>query len=105
MVLSFLAIHIVWGSTYLAIRYAVETIPPLLTAGLRHVLGGAALFSWCWARGYRPAARQWRASLILSVMFFLIGHGCLHWAVHVVPSGVAARLIATGPDWAAALVS
>jgi drug/metabolite transporter (DMT)-like permease len=67
MVLSFVAIHTVWGSTYLAIWYAVETIPPLLTAGL-HQVGGAALFAWCWRRGYRPTARQWRASLILSVM-------------------------------------
>lgn len=105
MVLSFLAIHIVWGSTYLAIRYAVETIPPLLTAGLRHVLGGAALFAWCWTQGYRPTARQWRASLILSVMFFLIGHGSLHWAELVVPSGVAALLIATEPVWVAALIA
>jgi len=104
LVLSFLAIHIVWGSTYLAIRYAVETIPPLLTAGLRHVLGGAALFAWCWSQGHRPTAAQWRASLILSVMFFLVGHGGLHWAELVVPSGVAALLVATEPVWVAVLL-
>jgi len=105
MVVSFLAIHIVWGSTYLAIRYAVETIPPLLTAGLRHVFGGAALFAWCWSRGYRPTLAQWRASLVLSVMFFLVGHGTLHWAEVVVPSGVAALLIATEPVWVAAFMA
>lgn len=105
LILSFLAIHIVWGSTYLAIRYAVETIPPLLTAGLRHTLGGAALFAWCWSRGYRPSRAQWRASLILSVLFFLIGHGALHWAELVVPSGVAALLVATEPVWVAALLA
>jgi drug/metabolite transporter (DMT)-like permease len=105
MVLSFIAIHTVWGSTYLAIRYAVESIPPLLTAGLRHVVGGAALFAWCWWRGYRPTARQWRASLILSVMFFLIGHGSLHWAELIVPSGVAALLVATEPVWVAVLMA
>ncbi|MGZ5492935.1 MAG: EamA family transporter [Thermoanaerobaculia bacterium] len=105
MVLSFVAIHTVWGSTYLAIRYAVETIPPLLTAGLRHVVGGAALFAWCWWRGYRPTARQWRASLVLSVMFFLVGHGSLHWAELVVPSGVAALLVATEPVWVAVLLA
>jgi drug/metabolite transporter (DMT)-like permease len=105
MVLSFLAIHIVWGSTYLAIRYAVETIPPLLTAGLRHIFGGGALFLWCWSRGYRPTMRQWKASLILSVMFFLIGHGSLHWAETVVPSGVAALLVSTEPVWVAALMA
>jgi drug/metabolite transporter (DMT)-like permease len=105
VVLSFLAIHIVWGSTYLAIRYAVETIPPLLTAGLRHVIGGAALFVWCWSRGYRPTLTQWRASLILSVMFFLVGHGTLHWAETIVPSGVAALLISAEPVWVAAMLA
>src|SRR6185503_16182019 len=80
IVLSFLAIHLVWGSTYLAIRYSIETIPPLITAGLRHVIGGSALFAWCWSRGLRPTAQQWRASAILGAFFFLIGHGSLHWA-------------------------
>ncbi len=105
LILSFLAIHIVWGSTYLAIRYAVETIPPLLTASLRHIVGGGALFAWCWARGLRPAAGQWRASFILSLMFFLMGHGTLHWAETVVPSGVAALLVATEPVWVAGLMA
>jgi drug/metabolite transporter (DMT)-like permease len=105
MILSFLAIHLVWGSTYLAIRFAIDTVPPLLTAGLRHTLGGAALFAWCWSRGLRPTKTQWRASLILSVMFFLIGHGSLHWAELVVPSGVAALLIATEPVWVAAMMA
>ena len=103
MILSFLAIHIVWGSTYLAIRYAIETIPPLMTAGLRHVIGGSALLVWCWSRGYRPTLRQWRASFILGIFFFLIGHGSLHWAELVVPSGVAALLVASEPVWVAAL--
>ena len=103
MVLSFLAIHIVWGSTYLAIRYAVETIPPLLTAGLRHVIGGSILFAWCWSRGYRPTLAQWRASSILGVLFFLIGHGALHWAELFVPTGIAALLVATEVVWVAAM--
>jgi len=102
-ILSFLAIHFVWGSTYLAIRYAIETIPPLMTAGLRHVIGGSALFLWCWSRGYRPTLRQWRASAVLGFLFFLLGHGTLHWAELIVPSGVAALLIATEPVWVAAL--
>ena len=102
-VLSFLAIHIVWGSTYLAIHYSIETIPPLITAGLRHIIGGSALFAWCWSRGYRPTVQQWRASAVVGVLFFLIGHGSLHWAELIVPSGVAALLIATEPVWVAAL--
>ena len=105
MILSFLAIHLVWGSTYLAIRFAIDTVPPLLTAGLRHTIGGAALFAWCWSRGLRPTKTQWRASLTLSVMFFLVGHGSLHWAELVVPSGVAALVIATEPVWVATLMA
>jgi drug/metabolite transporter (DMT)-like permease len=102
-IVSFAAIHIVWGTTYLAIHYAVQTIPPLLTAGLRHLLGGAALFAVCWSRGLRPTARQWRASAIAGVLFFLIGHGSLHWAELYVASGAAALFVATEPVWVAVL--
>ena len=104
-ILALLGIHLVWGSTYLAIRFAIETVPPLLTAGLRHTIGGAALFAWCWSLGLRPTKLQWPASLILSVMFFLVGHGSLHWAELFVPSGVAALLIATEPVWVAAMMA
>jgi drug/metabolite transporter (DMT)-like permease len=102
-VLCFAAIHIVWGTTYLAIHYAVQTIPPLLAAGLRHTLGGTALFAFCWSRGMRPTRAQWRASMITGVLFFLIGHGSLHWAEQIVPSGAAALFVATEPVWVAAI--
>ena len=105
MILSFLAIHIVWGSTYLAVRYTVETIPPLLAAGIRHLCGGGVLFLWCWWRGLRPTREEWRASLVLSVMFFLIGHGTLFWAEMYVPSGIAALLISAEPLWVAGLAT
>jgi len=102
-ILAFAAIHVVWGTTYLAIHYAVQTIPPLLTAGLRHLLGGAALFAVCWSRGLRPTARQWRASAVAGFLFFLIGHGSLHWAELYVASGAAALFVATEPVWVAVL--
>jgi drug/metabolite transporter (DMT)-like permease len=102
-ILSFAAIHIVWGTTYLAIHYAVQTIPPLLTAGLRHLLGGGALFAVCWSRGLRPTAVQWRASVVTGILFFLIGHGSLHWAELYVASGTAALFVATEPVWVALL--
>jgi drug/metabolite transporter (DMT)-like permease len=105
IVLSFLAIYVIWGSTYLAIRYAVETIPPLFVAAGRHLVAGAVLFAWCWRRGLRPARRQWYASAVLGVLFFLIGHGSLHWAEQTVPSGLAALLIATEPIWIALLAA
>ena len=99
--LAFVVIYVVWGSTYLAIRYAVETIPPLLVVVIRQGLAGSAIFGWVWVRGYRPTWREWRASLVLGLLYFAIGHGTLHWAETVVPSGLAALLIATEPIWIA----
>lgn len=95
--LAFLAIYIVWGSTYLAIRYAVETIPPLVTAGIRHTVAGSILLAWAVARGYRPRREHWFAGMIVGALFFLVGHGTLHWAEQHVSSGLAALLIATEP--------
>jgi len=97
MALAFAAIYIVWGSTYLAIRYAVETIPPLVTAGIRHSIAGGILLAWAWARGYRPTRAHWISGFILGGLFFLVGHGTLHWAEQYVGSGLAALLIATEP--------
>jgi drug/metabolite transporter (DMT)-like permease len=97
LLLAFLAIYVIWGSTYLAIRYAVETIPPLMTAGTRHLVAGSILFAWAWARGFRPQAKHWRAALMIGALYFLCGHGLLHWAEQQVASGLAALLIATEP--------
>jgi drug/metabolite transporter (DMT)-like permease len=95
--LAFAAIYLVWGSTYLAIHYAVQTIPPLVTAGIRHTLAGSILLIWACLRGYRPTLAHWKAGLVLGALFFLIGHGTLHWAEQYVGSGLAALLIATEP--------
>ncbi len=95
--LAFAAIYIVWGSTYLAIRYAVATIPPLVTAGIRHATAGSVLLAWAWARGFRPTREHWISGCVLGALFFLIGHGSLHWAEQYVGSGLAALLIATEP--------
>lgn len=97
IVLSFLSIYLIWGSTYLAIRYAVETIPPLYTAGFRHLSAGMILLAWALAKGLRPTWAQIRASAVIGFFFFLVGHGSLHWAEQVVPSGLAALLIAVEP--------
>src|SRR6266568_2842866 len=99
VILAFLSIYLIWGSTYLAIRYAVETIPPLYTAGLRHLTAGTILFAWCLAKRLRPTWVQIRASIIIGVFFFLIGHGTLHWAEQKVPSGLASLIIASEPLW------
>src|SRR5436305_9919389 len=95
--LAFAAIYLVWGSTYLAIRYAVETIPPLVTAGTRHTIAGGILLAWAYARGFRARREHWIGGAIVGAFFFLIGHGSLHWAEQHVGSGLAALLIATEP--------
>ena len=105
LLLAFAVIYVVWGSTYLAIRYAVETIPPLLAVVLRQGLAGMAIFAYAWRRGYRPTGREWRASAVLGLLYFAIGHGTLHWAETVVPSGLAALLTATEPIWIAAMMA
>jgi len=97
LALAFAAIYLIWGSTYLAIRYAVETIPPLVTAGIRHSIAGGILLAWAWARGFRPTRAHWVSGFVLGALFFLIGHGTLHWAEQYVGSGLAALLIATEP--------
>ena len=97
LALAFAAIYLVWGSTYLAIRYAVETIPPLVAAGIRHTIAGGVLLAWACARGYRPRREHWIAGIVLGALFFFVGHGTLHWAEQHVASGLAALLIATEP--------
>jgi drug/metabolite transporter (DMT)-like permease len=95
---AYLAVYVVWGSTYLAIRYAVETLPPLLMMGLRHVAAGALLYAWVRLRGgVAPARRLWVPAAIAGALCFLGGHGILAWAEQRVSSGMAALLIATEP--------
>jgi len=97
LALAFAAIYLVWGSTYLAIRYSVETIPPLMTAGIRFSVAGTILFAWAWARGFRPKREHWMAGVVVGALFFLVSHGMLYWAEQTVASGLAALLIATEP--------
>jgi drug/metabolite transporter (DMT)-like permease len=97
MAFAFLSTWIIWGSTYLAIRYAVETIPPLVTAGVRHLSAGGILFAYSWFRGFRPTARHWKGAFTIGFFYFLVSHGLLHWAERSVASGMAALVMATEP--------
>src|SRR5437879_5503790 len=103
LALAFAAIYLIWGSTYLAIRYAVETIPPLVTAAVRHSIAGSIMFAWAWRRGFRPTRQHWISGFIVGGLFFLVGHGTLHWAEQYVGSGLAALLTATEPMFIVAL--
>jgi drug/metabolite transporter (DMT)-like permease len=99
LALAFAAIFVVWGTTYLAIRYTVEAIPPFLAAAVRHTTAGSLLLAAAWWRGFRPRREHWAAASVLGALFFLVGHGSLHWAEQYVPSGLAALLIASEPVW------
>src|SRR5438105_10940950 len=102
--LAFLSIYVIWGSTFLAIRYAVESIPPLFTAATRHLIAGSILLGWALWKGERPTRQGWRAGIVLGFLFFFVSHGLLHWAELSVPSGVAALVIAIEPAIVALLL-
>ena len=94
------AVYSVWGSTYLAIHFAVETMPPFLMAGVRFIIAGGILFVWMRMRGTpAPTRIQWRAAAIVGALLLLGGNGVLAWAEQTVPSGLAALMIATVPVW------
>ncbi len=100
VVLAFAAVYVLWGSTYLAIRFGVETIPPFLMAGLRHLTAGTLLFAWLRLRGTpRPQARHWRSAAIIGGLLLLGGNGLVTWAEQRVPSGLAALIVASVPIW------
>jgi drug/metabolite transporter (DMT)-like permease len=95
---AFVAIYFVWGTTYLAIKYAVETIPPFMMMGMRSLLAGSVIYIWGRLRGdANPTRKELPSLLIIGSLFFLIGHGVLAWAQQTVPSGVAALLVASEP--------
>ena len=81
LVAAFLAVYIIWGSTYLAIRFAVETMPPFLMAGARFFIAGALLYTWARLRGAdRPNAINWRSAAVVGGLLLLGGNGMVSWA-------------------------
>jgi len=104
MLVAFTIIYTVWGSTYLAIRVAVATLPPFLLAGSRFMVAGLGLLVWLWLRGVvLPSARQWGHAFIAGGLLLLGGNGLVVWAEQTVPSNLAALLVALTPVWFALL--
>jgi len=104
LIVAFAAIYLIWGSTYLAIRFAIETMPPLMMAGVRHFTAGLLMFALCRAMGMAPPTpRHWVSALAIGGLLLLGGNGAVSWAVQLVPSGLAALVIATVPLWIALL--
>lgn len=100
VVLAFAAIYIIWGSTYLAIKFAIQTIPPFLMAGARFLVAGSVLYGYMRLRSVpRPSRQNWLAATSVGGLLLLGGNGCLVWAEQRVPSGLAAILLATIPIW------
>src|SRR3954462_6851582 len=104
VVLAFAAVYLVWGSTYLAIRWVLESLPPLLTAGARFLVAGGVLLAWAaWSERSRPEGpervglTQWKWSVLIGALLFLGGNGAVMWAEQRVPSGVAALMVAIMP--------
>jgi drug/metabolite transporter (DMT)-like permease len=98
--IAFFAVYVFWGMTYLAMRVAVEEIPPYLMAGSRFVLAGAILFAWARRRGESaPDLQQWRAAAVVGGFLLLGGNASVAWAEQRVPSGLAALLIGVMPIW------
>jgi drug/metabolite transporter (DMT)-like permease len=99
-ILAFAILYFVWGSTYLAIRFAVETIPPFWLAGVRFAIAGAALLLIAQLeRPGWPTVGQWRNAIWIGALLFGGGNGLVCWAEQTVPSGLTSLIIATMPLW------
>ena len=108
LIAGFAAIYIIWGSTYLGIRVAVETIPAFLMASVRFLVAGGIVAGFiALTRGFRATRAQWRDNAIIGGFLCLGGNGLVSWAEEKVPSGIATLIISVGPlfivlmDWAA----
>lgn len=97
---AFAAVYVIWGSTYLAIRFAIETLPPFFMAGARFALAGTILFLCLRLRGVaRPSSALWRSAFVVGGLMLLGGHGAVVIAEQWVPSSLTSLLIATVPLW------
>jgi drug/metabolite transporter (DMT)-like permease len=100
VLLSFAAVYFLWGSTFFAIRIGIESFPPLLLAGLRHLTVGIVFYPlFRKVTGERPTLPQWRTALITGVALLLLGNGTVSWAEKTIPSGLTALLVATVSLW------
>ena len=101
LIAAFAAVYIFWGSTYLAIKYAIETLPPFLMAGSRFIVAGSILYVWArFSKDYeKPSFKHWRTNFIVGTLLLLGGNGGVVLAQHYISSSLAALLVATEPFW------
>ena len=98
---AFAIVYTVWGSSYLGIHFAIQTLPPFLMTAMRFLVSGTLLIGWAKLRGAAwPTLRQWRNAALIGTLLFVVNNGGIVWAEgHGIPTGVAAVLIATLPMW------
>jgi drug/metabolite transporter (DMT)-like permease len=98
---AFLAIYLIWGSTYLAIRFAIDTLPPLLMASFRFLIAGPLLYAWVWLKegNVRPTGLHWKEATVVGGLLVLGGNGCVVLAEQWVPTGIASIIISLVPIW------
>jgi pseudouridine-5'-phosphate glycosidase/drug/metabolite transporter (DMT)-like permease len=100
LIAAFATVYLIWGSTYLAIRYAIETMPPFFMAGVRFLIAGGILFVWARLQGAPlPTRINWRAAAIIGGLLLFEGNGGVTWAEQSVPSGLVALMVALVPVW------
>jgi drug/metabolite transporter (DMT)-like permease len=100
LVAAFAAVYVIWGSTYLAIRFALETLPPMLMVGARFLVAGAVMLLWArWREHRHPVATDWRTGAVSGTLMLAVGNGAVVFAEQKVPSGIAALLVAVVPIW------
>lgn len=100
VIAAFAAIYVIWGSTYLGILYAIESIPPFMMAATRFLVAGGLLLAWCLAKGEKFPPRGSLAKIALSGLLMLfVGNGAVTWVEQYLPSGLAAIVVATVPLW------
>lgn len=100
LIVAFAAVYLIWGSTYLGIRFAIETIPPFIMCGMRFVIGGLMMLIWARVQGASwPSKIQLRNAAIIGTLLMVGGTGSVTWAEQTVPSGLTALVVGTVPLW------
>src|SRR5213082_3320174 len=98
IIVAFAALYLIWGSTYLGIRFAIETIPPFLMAGTRFLIAGLIMYAIAWSQGIGKSSwANWRTSLIIGACLLLGGNGGVTISEKYIESGLAALIVAIVP--------
>jgi drug/metabolite transporter (DMT)-like permease len=104
LVTAFLALYVIWGSSYLFIKWTVAGIPPFVAAALRHGTAGVVLYVWARARGApRPSLRLWGVAAFVGALLLTCGNGSVNWASQRVPTGLSALIVSSVPIWIVAV--